>query len=65
MIKPHLWPQIKFLSSRGQESQRLLWFSNKLSGPWSEVGPKASGVETLSPGYYITRQFLAPENIDQ
>ena len=27
----HLWPQIEFFSSRGQESQRLSWFSNNLS----------------------------------
>ena len=32
MIKPHYWPQIEFLSSRGQESQCLSWLSNNLSG---------------------------------
>ena len=31
MIKPCLWPQIEFFSSRGQETQRLSWFSNNLS----------------------------------
>ena len=31
MIKPLLWPWIEFFSSRGQESQCLLWFSDNLS----------------------------------
>ena len=29
----HLWSWIEFFFSRGQESQRLSWFSNKLSTP--------------------------------
>ena len=32
-IKPRLWPQIEFFSSRGQESRCLSWFSNNLSHP--------------------------------
>ena len=31
MIKPRHWPWIEFFSSRGQEFNRLSWFSNNLS----------------------------------
>ena len=37
-MKPRLWPQIEFFSSRGQESRRLLWFSNNLSTTRTSVG---------------------------
>ena len=33
MSKPCHWPQIEFLSSGGQESQRLSWLNNNLSPP--------------------------------
>ena len=32
MTKPHHWPWIELLSSRGQESWHLSWLSNNLSG---------------------------------
>ena len=35
MIKPRLWPQIEFFSSRGQESRRLFSFNNNLSVVWA------------------------------
>ena len=35
-IRPRHWPRIEFFSSRGQESRRLLWFSNNLSLPEKE-----------------------------
>ena len=43
-MKPRLWPQIEFFSFRGQESRRLLWFSNSLSRGVGVPGPRSAGI---------------------
>ena len=44
MIQSHHWPQIKFFSSKGQESHHLSWLSNNLSS-WELIWDSSGQVK--------------------